>query len=98
MLISPKRCSTRNISRLSDRLAGRGTMRKCTEREGRFAAALRTDMAVGVRCEVLGALAATTKVRKWVAEVTEEDRNPGVTNITCRTVSLGHYQATTRTT
>jgi len=46
VLISPKRCSTRKISRLSDRLAGRGTMRRCTEREGRCAAALRTDMAV----------------------------------------------------
>lgn len=53
-------------------------MRKCTEREGRCAAALRTDIAVvqsegheGLRCEA-------TKVGKWVA-VGEEDHHPGVT-------------------
>lgn len=46
VLSSPKRCSTRKISRLSDRLAGRGTMRRWMEREGSWAAALRTDMVV----------------------------------------------------
>jgi hypothetical protein len=52
VLISPKRCSTRKISRPSERLAGRGTMRTCTEREGRCAAALRTDMVGAVGGEV----------------------------------------------
>lgn len=45
VLISPKRWRTRNISRLSDRLAGRGTMRKWMERG---ASARRTDMTVVV--------------------------------------------------
>jgi len=53
VLISPKRCSTRKISRLSERLAGRGTMRTCTERDGRCAATLRTDMAGVIGREVL---------------------------------------------
>jgi hypothetical protein len=43
MLISPKRCSIRNTSRLSDRFAGRGTILKCTESAGSDAAR-RTDM------------------------------------------------------
>lgn len=33
MLISPKRCSTRKISRDSDRFAGRGWIRKWTDRD-----------------------------------------------------------------
>lgn len=45
VLISPKRSSTRRISRLSDRLAGRGMMRRWTEREERSCEdARRTDM------------------------------------------------------
>ena len=57
VLISPKRCSTRKISRLSDRFAGRGWMRRWTDRDARsWEEALRTaDMAgsgeVEVRCE-----------------------------------------------
>ena len=77
MLISPKRCSTRKISRLSDRLAGRGTIRKWTEREGRCAAALRTDMAAVVTSEVLKLKLRCNKVRKWVTELTEGS-HPGV--------------------
>ena len=45
VLISPKRCNTRKISRLSDRFAGRGKIRKWI---ARGASARRTDIAMCV--------------------------------------------------
>lgn len=52
-LISPNRCSTRKISRLSDRLVGLGTILRCMERAGRSCdAPLRTDMMLVVIGEI----------------------------------------------
>jgi hypothetical protein len=75
VLISPKRCSTRKISRLSERLAGRGTMRTCTEREGRCAATLRTDMAgvKWVKCTEREMLSCS-KSPKWVTNLPKRSR------------------------
>ena len=50
VLISPKRCSTLYISRLSERLAGRGWMRRCIERMPRFDDALRASAITTVVC------------------------------------------------